>query len=387
MKAIMGKLALLAMSSFLFAGLSMAQTSSLEGDVRGEDGSPLKGALVKIERTDIKGSYKVKTDKKGHYFHTGLPLGTYNLTVEVEGKDRDTVKGVRTRLGDATPVNFDLQRLKAKQQSMQKAAETGKLTKEQSREMTPEQRAEMEKQLKERAEMAKKGKALNDAFNQGMENLKAKQWDASIDGFTKAAEIDPKQHVIWGNLAEAYMGLSATKTGADQEAIYAKAMDAYAKAIELKPDDAAYHNNFALALAKQKKFAEAQAELEKAAQINPTGAGQYYYNLGAVLVNIGQLEPAGAAFKKAIDADPNYANAQYQYGIYLISKATTTPDGKIVPPAGTKEAFDKYLQLDPNGPFADAAKGMLASMDSTVQTQYKNPNAPAPAKKGTTKKK
>ncbi len=206
MKAIMGKLALLAMSSFLFAGLSMAQTSSLEGDVKGEDGQPLKGALVKIERTDIKGSYKVKTDKKGHYFHTGLPLGTYNLTVEVEGKDRDTVKGVRTRLGDAMPVNFDLQRLKAKQQSMQKAAETGKLTKEQSREMTPEQRAEMEKQLKERAEMAKKGKALNDAFNQGMENLKAKQWDASIDGFTKAAEIDPKQHVIWGNLAEAYMG-------------------------------------------------------------------------------------------------------------------------------------------------------------------------------------
>jgi tetratricopeptide (TPR) repeat protein len=252
--------------------------------------------------------------------------------------------------------------------------------------MTPEQRAEMEKQLKERSAAMAKNKALNDAFNQGMENLKAKQWDASIEGFTKAAEMDAKQHVIWGNLAEAYMGASATKTGADQEALFAKAMNAYGKALELKPDDAAYHNNFALALAKQKKFAEAQGELEKAAQINPAGAGQYYYNLGAVLVNIGQLEPAGAAFKKAIDADPKYANAQYQYGIYLISKATTTPDGKIVPPPGTKEAFDTYLQLDPNGPFADAAKGMLASMDSTVQTQYKNPNPP-PAKKGTTKKK
>ena len=78
---------------------SFAQTSSLEGDVKGEDGQPLKGALVKIERKDIKGNYKVKTDKKGHYFHAGLPLGTYKLTVEVDGKDRDSVDNVRTHPG------------------------------------------------------------------------------------------------------------------------------------------------------------------------------------------------------------------------------------------------------------------------------------------------
>ncbi len=115
--------------------------------------------------------------------------------------------------------------------------------------------------------------------------------------------------------------------------------------------------------------------------MNPPGAGQYYYNLGAVLVNTGQIEPAGEAFKKAIEADPNYANAQYQYGVYLVSKATTTPDGKIVPPPGTKEAFEKYLQLDPSGPFADAAKGMLSSMEATVETQYTNPDAKKKGKK------
>src|SRR5690242_10868867 len=85
---------------------AFAQTSSLEGDVKGEDGAPLKGALVKIERKDIKGNYKVKTDKKGHYFHAGLPLGTYKLIVEVDGKDRDSVDNVRTKLGDPTEVNF-----------------------------------------------------------------------------------------------------------------------------------------------------------------------------------------------------------------------------------------------------------------------------------------
>jgi len=105
-----------------------------------------------------------------------------------------------------------------------------------------------------------------------------------------------------------------------------------------------------------------------------------------VLVNIGQTEQAGIAFKKAIEADPNYADAQYQWGVYLISKATTTADGKITPPPGTREAFEKYLQLKPDGQFAEASKGMIASIESTVETQYKNPSAP-PAKKTTTKKK
>jgi hypothetical protein len=80
-------------------------------------------------------------------------------------------------------------------------------------------------------------------------------------------------------------------------------------------------------------------------------------------------------FKKAIEADPNYADAHYQYGIFLIGKATTTPDGKIVPPAGTKEEFEKYLELKPDGSNAEAAKAMLQSMGETLQTDYSKPGA------------
>jgi tetratricopeptide (TPR) repeat protein len=380
------KLALSAAGLLLLAAASSAQTSSLEGEVKGVDGGPVKGALVKIERTDIKGNYKVKTDKKGHYFHAGLPLGTYNVTLEIDGKDVDSVKGVRTRLGDPIPVDFDLKAIKAKQDALQAAAASGTLTREQARDMSPEQRAAIEKAMKEREQAMAKNKALNDAFNQGVEALKVKQYEAAVAAFTKASELDPKQHVVWAQLAEAYMGQGGTKTGAEQEALYAKGLEAYQKALELKPEDAAYHNNFALALAKAKKFAEAQAELTKAAQLDPPQAGRYYYNLGAVLVNTGQLEPAGEAFKKAIEADPNYAPAQYQYGVYLVSKAQTTPDGKVVPVPGTREAFEAYLKLDPNGPFAESAKGMIASLEVALPTEYKNPNAPA-AKKASGKKK
>ena len=78
--------ALSAATLLLLASAAVAQVSSLEGDVKDQNGAPLKGALVKIDRTDIKGHYQVKTDKKGHYFHTGLPLGSYKLTLEVDGK-------------------------------------------------------------------------------------------------------------------------------------------------------------------------------------------------------------------------------------------------------------------------------------------------------------
>ena len=366
----------------IFSSAALAQVSSIEGDVKGEDGTPFKGALVKIERKDIKGHYQVKSDKKGHYFHTGLPLGTYKLVLEVEGKDVDMVDNVRTKLGDSTVIDFDLRKNKEKQQSLAKAAESGTLSKEQEREMSAEQKAALEKATKERSQALAKNKALNDAFNAGMAAMQGKQWDAAIESFSKANELDPKQNVIWAQLAEAYMQSSSTKTGAEQEAAMGKGLDAFAKAIELKPDDAAYHNNYALALAKGKKFPEAQAELAKAAQLDPPNAGKYFYNLGALLVNTGQNEPAGQAFKKAIELDPNYADAQYQYGMYLLGKAQVTPEGKVIPAEGTKEALEKYLALKPNGPFAESAKGALTTIESTLTTKYENPAAAKDAKKG-----
>jgi tetratricopeptide (TPR) repeat protein len=368
----------------LFCALAgFAQTSSMEGDVKGEDGSPLKGALVKIDREDIKGQYKVKTDKKGHYFYGGLPLGTYKVTLEVDGKDVDYVDKVRTRLGDPVVNNFDMHANLQKRQALSQAAESGNLSKDQARGMTAEEKAAFEKTNKERTELKAKNKQLNDAFNAGKEAINAKQFDVAVAQFAKASEMAPDQPVIWANLGDAEINLAKTKTGAQHDDALNKGMEAYQKTLALKPDDAGVHNNYALALAGAKKFDEAQAELAKAAQLDPPSAGKYYYNLGALLVNNGQSEPAGEAFKKAIDADPNYADAQYQYGIYLIGKAKLGSDNKYEPVPGTREAFQKYLELKPDGPFAESAKGMLASLSVAVDTSYQNPAA----QKKTTKKK
>ncbi|MCC7234007.1 MAG: carboxypeptidase regulatory-like domain-containing protein [Bryobacterales bacterium] len=375
----------------LTMGAALAQTGAIAGKVIGEDGQPMKGAWIVITRTDIKGDYMVESNKKGEFFHAGLPLGTYNVQCNVGGKKTkgkieggqvvDQMNGVRTRLGDPVEVNFSLVERAARQKAVQKAAETGQLTAEMSREMSKEDRERLEKQMKERAAAMAKNKELNDAFNAGMTALSAKNWDEAVTQFAKASEMDPKQHVVWANLAESYIGQAGAKP-AEAQPIMDKGLDAWSKAIELKPDAPEYHNNYALALAKAKKYPEAEAELTKAAQLDPPKAGTYFYNLGAVLTNIGQLEPAGSAFKKAIEADPSHADAQYQYGIYLMSKATTTADGKVIPPDGTLQAFQKYIELKPTGPFADSAKGMIQMMDATLSTTYQNPDAKkAPKKK------
>lgn len=367
----------------LAGAAAMAQTSQIEGTVKGPDGQPLKDALIKIERKDIKGSYKVKTKKKGDYLHAGLPLGTYDIICEVDGKDVDQVKNVRTRLGDPTVINFDLKAMADKQKAMQAAAATGELTKEQARDMTPEQKAALDKAMKERSAAMQKNKALNDAFNAGMEALKTKQYPVAVEQFTKAGELDAKQHVIWGNLAEVYSEMAKTQTGPEQMASLEKSVENYKKAMELLPTDAGYVNNLALVYARMKKFPEMEAELNKAVTLDPTNAGRYFFNMGAVLTNAGQTDAACNAFKSATEKDANYADAFYQYGICLTGKAQTKADGSLVFPDGTAQAFQKYLELKPDGPFAESAKGMLQTMGSKVETQYSAPGAkkPAPGRK------
>jgi Tfp pilus assembly protein PilF len=361
--------------ALLFHAPSFAQTSAIEGDVKGENGQPLPNAQILIERTDIKGNYKVKTDRRGHYFHGGLPLGIYTISVEIDGKVADKVGNVRTRLGDPTKVAFDLQEVKARAQA---AAAGIEVNNDAGRQMSAEQRKQIEEVTKKRAEQLSKNKALNDAFNAGMENLRNKNYDGAIESLNKAAEFDPKQTVVWGNLAEAYSGLAASKPAAEQPPLLAKAAESYQKALELKPDDAATHNNYGLALARSGKYPEAQAELSKAAELDKPNAGKYFFNLGAILVNTGHGDEAYESFKKAVEADPNYADAHYQIGVYLLSKASITPEGKVTPAPGTVEAFQKYLELRPTGPYAESAKGSLQALTGSVETQFSTkPSAPA----------
>ena len=373
--ATLGGLLLMALPSF-------AQITTLEGVVTGTDGNPLPGAVIQIVRVDIKTKkpYSVKTDKKGHYIYN-LLMGTYDISCRIDDVEKDNQNGIKTSPTANKIVNFDLKVAAEQAAAIQKAASSGGLSKDQERSMSPEQRKALEEYYAKQKESIKKNAALNEAYNAGKTAMDNKQYDAAVESFSKAGELDPRQGAVWASLAQAYEQLAKTKTGADFDTNMQKAAETWTKAIALNPDDAGLHNNYALTLAGGKKFPEAQAELEKAATINPAGAGQYYYNLGALEVNAGQNDAANETFKKAIAITPPYAEAFYQYGLTLMAKATLDKDGKTIFVPGTAEAFQKYLELTPDGTHAQEAKALLGTLGATIETQYKNPDAGKKKKK------
>ncbi|MEW5975556.1 MAG: tetratricopeptide repeat protein [Acidobacteriota bacterium] len=335
----------------LTAPVVWAQTGSLEGDVKGFDGNPLVGALVKIDRKDIRQHFEVKTDKKGHYFHAGLPVSLYRVSVHQDGKELYFLDNIKVPLGDTGRADFDLKKEMERAQS-------------QPRELTKE---EQEARAKAEAEM-KKHDTMKAHFEKGRELFMAKQFDQAIESFRRAGELDPKQHVIFANLAEAYKNVRNY-----DEAIsnYQRALDVLGQAE--KPDaatQASYHMNAGIIMGMAGRLEEASAEIKKSAELNPPNASQAYYNLGATLVNNNKPAEAVEAFKKAVEANPGNADAQYQLGISLVGMAQVTPDGKTIPAPGTVEAFQKYLEVAPTGRFAEQAKGMIEALTQTVETKF-----------------
>ena len=133
-----------------------------------------------------------------------------------------------------------------------------------------------------------------------------------------------------------------------------------------------------------------QTEAARIAKRNPANPEAYnyyakamyhFYNISPSLSTRSESNLAVDLFKKAIELTPTYADAYYQYGMTLSSKMQTTADGKVTAPPGMAEAFQKYLELQPNGPNAEAAKAMLQSVGSSVQTKFSDPSKKADPKK------
>jgi tetratricopeptide (TPR) repeat protein len=368
----------------LAASAAFAQTTTMEGDVKDANGQPLKGAVIDITRTDIKGHYSVKSDKKGHWFYMGLPEGTYTIACLVDGKQIDKVNGVKSNMSNSTVTDFDMRKQAAQQasqqQAVQQAAQTGQVSQEQEKGMSKEQKDQFEAAAKKASESMKKNKALNDAFNAGVDNQKKGEADpdkaqkpaefkAAIDSFTQAGQLDPAQGAVWDHLGQSQYDLALVLTGDDKTANLDHAIDSFKKAIAIKPDDSFAYNQMGNAYAAENKIPEATETLIKAASLDPQNTATANYNIGAILVNHGDGDKAAEFFHKAIEANPNYAEAHYQLGIILMGKASVDAAGKIMPPPGTADEFQKYLELKPNGPYAQPSKDMLAQLNETIQTK------------------
>lgn len=316
-----------------------AQLGTVKGYAKDENGKPIADAVVEYTNLDNGRKIEIKTNNKGEYFSVGVPPGTYSAALSVNGKVVDQFGKVPVSAAEDRIVNFDLAKdLKGAQSQV-----------------SEEEKAKHEAAVKENEKI----KGLNATLKQVKDFEAAGNYDQAITTLQPVTQANPQQDLLWAYLGDAYRGAKK----------YPEAIDAYQKAIALKPTSGAYHSGLADAYAKSGQTDKAVQEYTAAAQAEPANAATYYFNEGAVFTNTGKVDDAIAAFDKCLAADPNRADAYYWKGVNMLGKATLKGD-KMVAPDGTAEALNKYLELQPDGKYASAAKDLLASIGSAVQTTY-----------------
>ncbi len=335
-------------AAMMLSALAGAQNfATVQGKVLDDDSKPLPGAVVELVGKETGRKYSLPTNKKGEFSSIGVTPGIYDVTLMKDGTK--LWQSMNYQVSTAKPdginaIDFDLHKLRAELRA------AGKATMSAAEVKAHEQVQQENMKIKTLNDYLARAKAASDAT--------PPDFDTAIKILTEATNTDGTKDLLWFKLGDAYLGAKK----------WADAITNYDKAIALKPTGP-YYNNLGQAYGKSGHTAEAIKAYNDAAAIDPTMAGQYYFNLGAVLTNAVKTEEANVAFDKAIAADPAKAEAYYWKGINLLSKATTKGD-KMVAFPGTAEAFNKYLELKPDGQLAQQAKDLLATLGAPVQTSY-----------------
>ena len=297
---------------------AMAQNGMVKGTVRDEKGAIVEGAKVVISQSGGTGrKFETKTDKKGEFIQIGLPSGAYSVSAE---KDRLA----------SMPAGVSVSASRPAEVALVVSAAAGTNTK-----------ASQEAAA-----------ALRKTFEEGVTASNAGKHEEAIAKFQQGITQNAACADCYNNIGYSYTQLKQ----------YDKAEEAYKKATEIRPNDAAAYNGLANLYNAQRKFDQAAQASAKATELLGGGGGaaaagggnaDALYNQGVILWNGGKIPEAQKAFADAIAANPNHAEAHYQLGMALVNQ------GKLSEAA---TEFETYLKLSPDGPNAATAKGLVGQL-------------------------
>ncbi|MDJ0762204.1 MAG: tetratricopeptide repeat protein [Myxococcota bacterium] len=157
--------------------------------------------------------------------------------------------------------------------------------------------------------------------------LQCRMYDDAIRHATQAAALEPDNVDIAANLAQTYQ-----IAGRIDDAV-----NAYQRALEVSPQDAAVHNNLAVLLLLTDLDAALKAS-RKAVDIEPKNA-TYLINLGYILYRKDRLVDAEMILERAIESDPESADAHNQIGIVYAAQNRNIR---------AADSFRKALRLRPD---------------------------------------
>ena len=394
MKSVKGiLLAALASVGLVLSSPAMAQQqqqpASVHGHVQNAAGQPMGKAEVGLtknktaDQKTVKMDYTFPTDANGDYKGAGIAPGDYFAYVIADGKQIDRLD-LSVKAGDDKTLDFDMTR------------------EEYLKTLSPEERKNIEEFKKKNAEASQANKVianLNATLKAVRDDLKTAtpNYDKDVADMKSATDAKPEEGVLWMTYGDALAASADHSAAEDKKAgkpaasdpdvtkKYDDAVAAYKKGADLNaaskkpspPDQAIAWSQAGNALAKEGKVDDAKAAYEKAATLQPQQAGMFYGNEAAVLYNASQTnaalgEGAVAAADKAIQAEPNRPDPYYIKGQILLQKAGfDQKTGKLQPVPGTVEAYQKYLELAPDGKYASMVKDVLTQLGEKIQTHYK----------------
>jgi tetratricopeptide (TPR) repeat protein len=186
----------------------------------------------------------------------------------------------------------------------------------------------------------------------------------------KDTAAKPDASVLWAQLGQAQSGLKQYDAAA---ATFKKTLDLEAASKKPNPSIQGLANSgLGEIYARTSKVPEATAAYDAAAKINPTQAAFYLKNEAVIFFQTNQGDAQVAAATEAIAADPTQPLVYYLKGQGLIQKATVdAKTQRIILPPGCAEAYQKYLDLAPTGPYAAEVKGILDQASQKVSTTFK----------------
>ncbi len=192
-----------------------------------------------------------------------------------------------------------------------------------------------------------------------MDEIKTAKFTDIQSLMTKDTTAKPDEALLWNNLGYAQAGLKN----------YDDAITSYKKALDLEtaskkprmPVIGSANEGLGEIYARTGKVPEANAAFDAAAKADPASAPIYLKNEAVIFYQENNNAAEAAAADEAIKIDPTNALLYYIKGQGLIANATVDPKNpsKIVLPPDCVAAYQKYLELAPNGPYAGEVAGIL----------------------------
>jgi tetratricopeptide (TPR) repeat protein len=348
------------------------QEGKITGSLIDFDGNPWANLPVKI-KSEQGVTTESKTDETGKFSFTGLKNGKYTFTVQPPQMQTPFEVPVEVRGADTPPININFKEILEKQNPEAAAKYKQQQAEQKKFQGMKEQFAKgvalLDQERAAKAELTKAKPDEKDALKAKIADLSNQAVTTFQDGLKAAPEKDPNIHLFWARTGEAY-----DLAGRNDEAI-----NAYQQAIAAKPDNPSYYNNLGNILGRTGKIDEARAAYTKCAELDPPNASMAWRNFGISLYQAGRMVEAIEPLKKATELDPKNAQAWYLLGACMVADPSiykTVGDKiEVTPKPGTVEAYQKAIELDPNGPWGTQAKQgleQLQQLTGGIETKVGN---------------